>query len=683
MRLRFMCCLLVLLLFTTSHAWADGTKQNKKPDERSISKIAGTTVTAGRIKQQILDVTVPVQTITSEEIRASGYDNLGDVISMYVTGHITKYNGVLTSVGIRGFRMDGHGDDIKGYVLLLIDGHRAGTGNAAKVDMDRIERIEILKGPYSSLYGSAAMGGVINLITKKGDQPLGAKLRAEYGSFDYLKTGASGGGKVNDKFKFYLNASYLSQGDFEVPKYGTVNNTAYRFKNLGWNGTYDFTPTQNLRWGGNYSDIIGGYSSWGDGTYSYYFDKGQSFDKSNGYTDLEYNGSFKDGFLNVRTMFYYLWDRNHWKYGTPDPDSTTVKYTDNTYGWDQQFNLNFGPWSNLVTGFTFERLEKEGEGSRDYQPVAPYTPGMEYNTYGFFAQDNISLLDDQLNMVLALRYDYFDLQTNKSDTGEYTEFKQKSETYDQWSPKAGVAYKFLDDLLRVRSNIGTGFKTPTADQLTAEYRDANDRGYLGNPDLKPEKSLTWDFGFDVFHDYADVEVTYWNTDYEDKIVRASEQVEYKGKLWTTYVNLGEAEIAGVDFNTNIRLSRIFNWVPNLTLHSRVTFNTEYKDKETGDDLNYVSEYEFKSWLTFAYKGFTTSLFYVLVGPQKIQNFDVYPSTIIEKESFDFWNFQAAYSFLDNWKVSLNIFNLTDAEYEWSRGYPQAERSYHVSLTYEF
>ncbi|KIX12990.1 TonB-dependent receptor plug domain-containing protein [Dethiosulfatarculus sandiegensis] len=645
--------------------------------------MAATTVTAGRIDQQILDVTVPVQTISSEEIRASGFDNLGDVISMYVTGHITKYNGVLTSVGIRGFRMEAHGDDIKGYVLMLVDGHRVGSGNAAKIDMDRIERIEVLKGPYSSLYGSAAMGGVINLITKKGDGPLGGKIRAEFGSFDYLKTGLSGGGEVDDKFKFYLNTSYLSQGDFEVPEYGTVHNTAYRFANFGWNGTYDFTPKQNLRWGGNYSDINGGSSGWANGTYSHYYDSGQSYVKSHGYSDLEYNGSFKDDFLNVRTMVYYLWDRNHWRYGDPDPDATTVKYTDKTIGLDQQFNLNFGSWSNLVAGFTIEKLEKESSGTNNYQPAAPYTPGMEYDTYGLFAQDNISLLDNKLNFVLAMRYDYFDLQTKKPDTGDYNEFIQKSATFDHFSPKAGAAYKLLDDLFRVRTNVGTGFKTPSPDQLTAQYRDTNDRGYLGNPDLNPEKSLTWDLGFDVFHDYADLEVTYWHTDYEDKIVQASKQVEHAGQLWTTYVNLGEAEIAGVDVNANIRLSNIFDWTPNLSLHSRMTFNTKYTDKETGDDLNYVSEYEVKSWLSFAHEGFAANIFYVVVGPQKIQNYDVYPTAIMEKETFDFWNFSASYSFFDNWKVAFNIYNLTDDTYEWNRGYPQAERSYHLSLTFEF
>ena len=72
-------------------------------------------------------------------------------------------------------------------MLILVDGHRIGTGNAAKINVDRIERVEITKGPASALYGSAAMGGVINLITKKGQGDFKTTVGGDYGSFNYYK----------------------------------------------------------------------------------------------------------------------------------------------------------------------------------------------------------------------------------------------------------------------------------------------------------------------------------------------------------------------------------------------------------------------------------------------------------------------------------------------------------------
>ena len=655
-----------------------------------VSKIERSTVTAGRIEQQILDVTVPVDIIDSTDIEAAGVDDLGDVLGKFMTGHLHKFSGVLTPVGIRGFRTESHGDDLKGHVLILVDGHRTGTGNASKLDMDRVERIEILKGPFSALYGSAAMGGVVNIITKKGDGPLGAKLRTEYGSFAYYKLGASGGGEVDvdgesgDRlFKFFINTSYRHTDSYDTPDFGEVCNTANQHINVGWNTTYEFNDRHSLRWGGNYADIKGGWPNWGDGTNSYYVPSTQNFDKSHGYTDLEYNGQFFNRFLSWRSMVYHLWDRNHWKYGTVDTDDTGVKYTDKTYGTDQQFTFNFGPLSTLVAGFTLETLEKESEGITNGVPSAPYTPGMQYDTMAFFIQDHISLLDDKLNFVAALRYDYFQLETKKPSTGDFAEFNSRSESFDHLSPKAGASYNFFNRLMRARANVGTGFKTPSADQLSAEYRDTNDIGYLGNPDLGPETSFTWDVGMDVFHSVFDAGLTYWHTYYKDKIVTAANQVYYNGQYWSTWENLGDAEMSGVDFNLDFRIHKLIKMPVKVSLHNRSTFNLTYEDKETGEDLNFVSEFEAKSWINCSYGGFSTNLFYVLVGPQMEQNFDSYPTLVQEKDTFSFWDFNASYSFLEHWKVTFNIYNLFNDSYEWVRGYQQPERSYRLAVTFKF
>jgi vitamin B12 transporter len=690
MRLRLACWVLAVALIAMP-AWAvEKTAPTTQIAASDVSKIEKSTVTAGRIKQQILDVTVPVDIIDSTDIEASGVDDLGDVLGKFMTGHLHKYSGVLTPIGIRGFRTESHGDDLKGHVLILVDGHRTGTGNASKLDMDRVERIEILKGPYSALYGSAAMGGVVNIITKKGSGPLGAKLRAEYGSFGYHKLGVAGGGEVDldgedgdKKFKFFINTSYRHTDSYDTPDYGEVYNTANQHQNFGWNTTYEFNKKHSLRWGGNYADIKGGYPSWGAGTNSYYIPHTQNFDKSHGYTDLEYNGEFMDGFLSWRSMFYHLWDRNHWKYGTAHTDDTGVKYTDKTYGTDQQFTFDFGPMSTLVAGFTLETLEKESEGITNGEPSAPYTPAMEYNTMAFFAQDHISLLDGKLNFVASLRYDYFDLETKKPSTGEYEEFNAKSESFDHISPKAGVSYNFMDRMLRARANVGSGFKTPSADQLSAEYRDSNDIGYLGNPDLDPETSFTWDVGMDLFHSIIDVGFTYWHSDYQDKIVTASEQVLHNGEYWTTYENLGDAEISGVDISIDLRLHKLIAMPAKLSLHNRTTFNLSYEDKETGDDLNYVSEFETKTWVTVGYQGFSASLFYVVVGPQMTENWDTWPTSVEEKETFSFWDFNASYAFLEQWKVTFNIYNLFNDGYEWVYGYQQPERNYRLAVTYQF
>ena len=176
-----------------------------KDSEQAI-KAGEMVVTATRTEERPIDIPVTTQVITRDAIEMSGATDVGDLIGKYVTGHYHKYTGLLSPIGLRGFRTDAHGADLAGYVLILVDGHRIGTGNAAKINLDRIERVEVIKGPSSALYGSAAMGGVVNLITKKGEGKLGGSLGGEYGSFDYYKGQVTAGGEVNEKFRFFAAA---------------------------------------------------------------------------------------------------------------------------------------------------------------------------------------------------------------------------------------------------------------------------------------------------------------------------------------------------------------------------------------------------------------------------------------------------------------------------------------------
>lgn len=494
------------------------------------SEVTGTmdeiVVTATRIETPLIDVPVTTQVIAQEEIELSGATHLGDLIGTYITGHYHKFNGLLAPVGLRGFRTESHGDDIKGHVLILVDGHRIGTENSAKINTDRIERVEVIKGPSSALYGSAAMGGVINLITKKGEGDIEGSIGGEYGSFDYYKGLVSGGGEVNENFRFYASASYEDIGDYDDPVFGTNFNTGETKKNIGANLVFTINPSHELRIGGNYADLTGSYPSWEDGTHSTYDESArQNYDKSHGYADLEYNGDFLGDRLYWRALVYYLWDRNHWRYGSPDPESSQVKYTDKTLGTDQQLVWKTAPWNDLLVGFNLEHLEKEGEGVSNGEPSAPFTPNMEYDSQAFFIEDTLKLLEDRVNIIAAARYDRFDLKTIEPKEVVLPDFNEKSESYDNISPKLGVGVKFLDDLLRVRANVGEGFKSPSADELTADYISTFGTHFVGNPNLEPETSLTYDIGFDVFHDLFTFKLGYFHTDFEDKIVRVASTLD--------------------------------------------------------------------------------------------------------------------------------------------------------------
>lgn len=651
--------------------------QEEKPEAQSMDDMV---VTGTRTEERAIDVPVTTQVIDRELIEMSGALDVGDLIGKYVTGHFHKYNGLLSPVGLRGFRTESHGDDIKGYVLILVDGHRVGTGNAAKINIDRIERVEVTKGPSSALYGSAAMGGVVNLITKKGDGPLSASIGGDAGSFKYYKGLLSGGGEVNDRFRFHATASCEDTDDYDDPEFGTVYNSGVTRKNIGGNLMFTLTDCHEFRLGGNYADLTSESSSWTDDTYSSYDkDASQHNDKSHAYADLEYNGDYFGSKLHWRGLAYYLRDKNHWNWGSPVAESYQSKYIDETLGTDHQFVWNIVSWNKLLVGFNLEFLEKESEGVANGQPSTPYTPGMEYDTQALFAQDSLDLWDNRINIIAAVRYDRFDVTTVRPKTGTLPEFNQKSEVYDHVSPKLGIGIKIVDELLRFRANVGEGFKSPSADQLSADYVHSSGTRYLGNPDLNPETSQTYDVGLDLFHDFFTLQAGYFHTDFEDKIVSVTKTID--GETVRTYENHGDAEMDGFDINLEWWIDRMFDWTYRLSLYSNATFNTTKDDKETGRDLLYISDYEVKSGMSFGYAGFTTQLTHVLVGPQMITNYDTYLEE--EKESFDFWDLTLRYRFLNHWEVRGSVLNLFDDRVEWARGYLMPERNYRVGLTYTF
>lgn len=638
-------------------------------------------VTASRTEKRAIDVPITTEIITRDMIELSGSVDIGDLIGKYIPGHYHKYPGILSPVGLRGFRSDSHGSDLAGYVLLLIDGHRIGTGNAAKINMDRIERVEVIKGPSSALYGSAAMGGVINLITKKGDGELQAAISGDYGSFDYYKTQLSGGGEINDNLRFFTAVSIESSGDYDAPTYGTIHNSEVDKQNIGGNFLYTFAEGHELRIGGNYSKLESESPSWLNGTYSTYDPSSeQNNDKSTGYGDLEYNGVFFEGQLHWKGVFYYLWDKNHWRWGAADPDSDQTKYIDETLGTDHQVSWQLNEWNRLLMGFTLETMEKESSAISSYQPSVPYTPGLDYDNQALFVQDSLDFLDKRINIIAAARYDRFDVSAKQAETGTYTEFTERSEDYDHVSPKIGAGIKFFDEMLRLRANLGEGFKSPTADQLAADYvHSSTGIHYLGNPDLEPETSLTWGTGFDVYLDTLTVNVDYYNTDYKDKIVSAFSVVD--GVNTISYENRGEAVIRGVDVSLEWAIGQTLQLPLEFSLSSNMSFVVDKNDKETDVDLLYISDYEVKSGLSAGYGGLTTQLNHVLVGPQMITNYDTY--MVEEKDSFDYWDLSLRYQFDNGWEVRGSVFNLFDQEVEWVRGNLMAERSFRVGLTYNF
>lgn len=376
--------LFVLATYSSVPAYAG---EEVKPLEEIV-------VSATKIEEPKKDISASVQVITREDIRNSTAENAGDLIAEAAIGHVHKYSGALTSrIGLRGLTTD-LVNDLKSRVLVLINGHRAGTVNLAKIPVDDIERIEIVKGPASVLYGSSAMGGVINIITKEGKEGIHGSAGGETGSWDYWKAQADLNGKKGPA-DFYLTATRSASGDYEAKEDGKIRNTAYNDETVSARLGYRLIDNNRISIGFQH------WKGWDIGapgpTYSP--DPDNYSDKERDGYDVGYRtGSFNAGYYIVKDT-----DESHggMTSGPGNSDISIIKR--DTQGASLQKAFPIGD-HRLIIGGQWDRVEAENSRNTG----APYYPNSRYDSYGAFTEGRLSLFSEKLLLSAGLRYDYFE-----------------------------------------------------------------------------------------------------------------------------------------------------------------------------------------------------------------------------------------------------------------------------------
>ena len=191
--------LLPLLAAQAHHA------QTVKDSTAAIEQVV---ITASRTKQKLVNVPQKLSVITASDINKTSSADVTDIIKKNTTVDVIQYPGLLSGIGIRGFRPQFSG--LTQRTLLLVDGRPAGATNMGLLDQNFVERIEVLKGPASALYGSQAMGGVVNLITPKSTGPVHGKMSGSYGSFDTYTASVKAGG-IDKRFDFDVSGMFFKR----------------------------------------------------------------------------------------------------------------------------------------------------------------------------------------------------------------------------------------------------------------------------------------------------------------------------------------------------------------------------------------------------------------------------------------------------------------------------------------
>jgi len=515
-------------------------------DESSV-KLKEVVVTATKTDKDPQDVTQSVTVITADEIRKSGATTAAQVIERTAGVEINDYGpaGQLMSIGIRGSTYQ--------QVLVLLDGRRLNSAAAGGFDMsdlavplDNIERIEIVRGPSSALYGADAVGGVVNIITKK-PAALQSTITSAGGSHGYWTLGADNSSKIGN-FYYSLSANKERSGGYRI------NSDLDKTTALGKLG-YDFSKESSLEASFNYVEKAIGVP----GSLLFPSPLAREWDRNEGEA-LTYKAKLSKEF-DVRMTIYDNRDKILYKDPTYATDSRNISTTNGT---ELQANWLMTSWNLLTVGVDprADHLESSGAGEHSDWLWAVYV------------QDEISI-GEPFILVLGGRYD-------------------KNSVYgDKFSPRASARYLITQTGTTFRTSIGEAFRAPTLNDLFWAF----DGLEHGNPNLKPETSLEYEGSIEQSLGKGRlIKFTVFERNVKDMIVWQPDS-----NFIYSPVNFGTARISGYEAEAKFTFFDALTWGVNYTYMNP-------KDGDTGDYVPGIPAEQIKSYINITIPTVKTNIY---------------------------------------------------------------------------
>lgn len=640
-------------------------------------------VTATAIPTSSKELPVTVDVITRKQIEESHANDLAELLVERLPEHFQTYPGALSSVTIRGQRSNTVGTDIKGHVLVLIDGHRSGTGNIAVIPLENVERVEVVRGPGSVVYGAAAMGGVVNVITRKGAGTPSGNVAVETGSWDYLKGRAqASGGLLDDKLGFSLSARGVHHGNYDVGGGQTYPNTAYNDQAYSLSLLATPHPDHTFFAVGNY------FRAWdvGNPGPTYALDNDDFTNILRRYGSLAYDGALSELGMNWHLSYYNVLDRSNYN----DPASTWGYSSTTTDTTTQGVRGNF----SLPT-FSFGRflLGLEWDGIQQDTATAPtglgWNPDTRYHNYALLAEETINW--ERLSFLFGLRYDLW--QEEIEPTQGLNVFSQ-SQDFDHVSWRTGAKY-WLFDWLAGRAAVGTGFRAPAADELAGRFIHGSYTKILGNPDLKPETSMTYEFGVDAEYAGLTAGLGWFHTNEYDRISSGFPACVGGDCTWTTFRNVDAAVLSAIEANVSYRQPFSFlDLACTLRPFANLSYYTERKLQDTAyakilqsDLVPYVPLWNVTGGIELNVNQKVSLTFSgIFNGAEQQEDWNWLSPTYnqaIDKAGYAVFSARLSVTPLKYVNCFVGVENLTDLNYAFVNGYPMPGRTFKGGLEMRF
>lgn len=542
-------------------------------------------------------------------------------------------------------------------VLVLIDGQRMNNAQSGDFDMttipiDAIERVEIIRGGNSARYGADAVGGVVNLITKKATEQsrMDLGVRATYGSFNsqYYNLYTS---NAISSFNYYLAYKRTqSDGDFKYKgmdgvEYTRTNNSSKANDFIGNFGYENLVPNSNLTLSAQVTQSqngvpgsVPGVANWAIST------PRAALKQDNDMFNLGFkqNKIFADANLNVAPYYHFFRTRY------TDPDAGTNE-DDKNYAYGVGINQD-NPLSDLLTlsyGYDYrhDRVNSTSVGEKNRDTHGLYaSAALNFKVAQFFF-DNISI-------VPAARYD------------------APSDFEKVVSPKISVTFTNSGPYaLVINAHVSQSYRAPTFNDLYWPF-DGFD---IGNPNLKPEKGINYDLGYGIklpFLSQTQINMNYFYNNLKDQIIWAPRD----SIVWTP-TNVAKSITSGLETSISTKL---FNRMISLELNHTYM---DARDKSGGFTNNKLLIYRPYHKLDFN-AGLSVSQFEVNLNYQYISRRFVTSSNSASLPDVSVWNMNVGYGMPLvglKWSARLDFNNVFNKNYRLSDGYPMPGREVRFTL----
>ncbi|KYC09654.1 vitamin B12/cobalamin outer membrane transporter [Salmonella enterica subsp. enterica] len=612
--------LLTAFSVTAFSAWA----QDTSPDTL--------VVTANRFQQPVNSVLAPTDVVTREDIQRWQSKDLNDVMRRLPGVDISQSGGMgkSSSLYVRGTESR--------HVLVLIDGvpmARAGISNAidiGQLPVSLVQRIEYIRGPRSAVYGSGAIGGVVNIITMSNDEK--SQINAGMGSDGYQTYDGIMNKRFGDTIVTAAGAYETTRG-FNIqpdsPYNGDSDRDGYRNK-LFWGGVQH-------KFNDNVSGFFRGYgytanSDYDQGSYGYVGgnDEAQNYTQSWD-AGLQYSSGIYSSQLiaNYQHIKDYNYSNDLGRYaGDASLDNMEQRYIQ----WGNSVEVGHG----AVSGGADWKQEKLTSSSTTKADT------YKRDTTGLYLTGQQQI--DSVTLEASGREDH----------------DEQFGWHGTWQTATG--WEFVDGY-RATLSYGTGFLAPSLGQQYGATRFASSYGpgIAANPNLKPEESRQWEAGIDGLTGPLDWRLSAYH-------YKVQNLIDYKDNQ---YVNLKSATIKGLEWTGNITTGPVYH---HLTL--------QYVDPRD-DETNKVRYRRAKQQVMYDMTGQIFELgwnvMYQYLGERYDKDYD--NNRDVKMGGLSLWDIGVSYPVTSHLTVRGKIANLFDKDYETVYGYQTAGREYTLSGSYTF